>query len=170
MLDDITNSSIPVPDLDDFSKLLDAAFKDTPLQSIDCLESVIDVPNTVPINEQIILPIKPKISANSFKRIEIVEVDDDELNEFLQKDEKNKYLEIQKEIFRDIRFIDEQLQDIELKTRSYDKFSKSIFETKIAFIDQRLKHLDALSKINKDSVNEKKDLDSVKDITDLMSK
>jgi len=148
----------------DFSKMISDVFNE--IKSETPPEPVIERQSNV-IE---LLPIKPKISAKSFNRVQIADIDDEETQDFLDKDEKNKYLDIQKELLRDIRFIDEQIQDIDIKTRNYDKFSKSIFESKISLIDQRLKHLEALCKINKEAVNEKQDLDSVKDITDLMGK
>lgn len=152
-------------DTEDFSKLIDDVFNNVP-KILDNPPDVIEKEENE--KESNVIPIKPKISVKSFNRTQIADIDMDEVNNFLDKDEKNKYLEIQKELFRNILFIDEQLQDIDIKTRNYDKFSKSIFESKIALVDQRLKHLEALSRINKESVNEKKELDSVKDITDLM--
>lgn len=147
----------------EFGKLLDEAFNSSSTTPPSNIKSSLD--NDIP---SIPLPEKIKISPRYSGKIQIADLDEADVNTYLDLDEKGRQKELQKELFRNIQFIDEQISDIEVKTRSYDKFSKSIFESKIALVDQRLKHLEALSKMNKEQTSEKRDMEAIRDITELL--
>ena len=113
----------------------------------------------------------PALNIKSLNKTrQITEVDTDEVNHYLNLDESDKINEIQRELIRNIRFIDEQLMEIADLTRNYDKYSKPVYEVKSTLISERLKHLTELSKLNKDTANDKKDMESVNDISELLGK
>ncbi len=97
-----------------------------------------------------------------------IELNNDDLENL--KNPHNILNEIKKDLLKTKKYLDKKIYEAEIKSLNYDKFSQSIFLTKLELAKEKRQVLESLAKIAFEELKIEKDSASVDSITDFLSK
>lgn len=97
-----------------------------------------------------------------------IELEDEELENLSKPDDL--LTEVKKDLYKTKKYLDKKIYEAELRSQGYDKFSQSIFLTKLELAKEKRQVLESLAKIAFEEMKFEKDLGASESITDFLSK